>query len=84
MKARSNRSYSCPGSFPFSEESEILEYYREGRVRSGEHDKDTIRALKDSGYLRCGITDKLRETLKTTKDGTEYLKWLSKRTKRSG
>ena len=84
MEAQSNNSCLYSGSFCFSEELKILEYYKGGKARWDKHDRDVIRDLKDSGYLRCGITEKLVETLKTTVDGLEYLKWLNKNIKRLG
>lgn len=52
---------------------EILLYYRDGRRYNDLHDKEVIRELKDLGYLRCGITPDITETLKTTDNGLIYL-----------
>jgi len=40
------------------------------------HDKRIVRSLRDRGFLRCGITQDVDETMKTTKDGREYLEWI--------
>lgn len=53
---------------------DILKYYVKGRTYNPSHDKRVIRQLKDLGYLRCGITPEIHETLKTTDDGLVYLR----------
>ena len=40
-------------------------------------DPRSIRSLKDCGYLRCGITVDLFDTVKTTKEGRMYIDYLS-------
>lgn len=57
-------------------ESHILETYRDGGILSDEEFGDyhqIIHSLKDSGYLRCGITSKFQVTYKTTEAGIDYL-----------
>jgi len=67
-------------------EKTILMHYRDGsRLNYDEnddmplkepHDKRIVRSLRDRGFLRCGITYDIDETVKTTKDGHEYLEWI--------
>ncbi len=56
------------------ERIELLEYYVGGKLRNPQHSKSSIRLLKDLGYLRCGITSQIEETIKTTSKGLVYLR----------
>jgi len=60
-------------SSSFLEELEILRYYENGAVRNEKHSKQAIRYLKDCDLLRCGIDEKINETLKTTARGKRHL-----------
>ena len=51
----------------------ILEYYVGGKLYNPEHSKAIIKQLKNQGYLRCGITSDIKETIKTTDNGLLYL-----------
>ena len=51
----------------------ILEYYVGGKVCNPDHSKAIIEQLKNQGYLRCGITSDIKETVKTTDNGLLYL-----------
>lgn len=63
------------------ERQRILLYYMDGRIRDESHDKSVIRQLKNQGYLRCGITPSLQETIKTTDNGLIYLRSYGYRVK---
>ncbi len=56
------------------ERIELLEYYIGGKLRNPEHNKSSIGLLMDLGYLRCGITSQIEETIKTTSMGLVYLR----------
>ncbi len=56
------------------ERIELLEYYVDGKLRNPEHNKSSIGLLIDLGYLRCGITSQMDETIKTTSKGLVYLR----------
>lgn len=65
-------------TFSEDEKLQILQHYVGGKVRSPEHSssprsKVLIRELKNQGYLRCGITPTVEETIKTTEKGLIYL-----------
>lgn len=60
-------------SSSFLEELEILRFYENGAVRNEKHSKQAIRYLKDCDLLRCGIDEKINETLKTTARGKIHL-----------
>ncbi len=51
----------------------ILEYYVGGKLYNPDHSKAVIKQLKNQGYLRCGITSDIKETIKTTDNGLLYL-----------
>ena len=51
----------------------ILEYYVGGKVCNPDHSKAVIKQLMNQGYLRCGITSDIKETVKTTDNGLLYL-----------
>lgn len=53
---------------------DLLEYYVGGKIRNPSHSAYFIRQLKNLGYLRCGITPQIEETIKTTSKGLVYLK----------
>lgn len=55
------------------EELRILSYYMKPGLHSDLFSEDTIQTLKDAGYLGCGITLNLEETLKTTQMGRMYM-----------
>jgi len=52
----------------------ILKAYMAGAVRDEKHDPAVIKELKNLGYLRCGISSDMKETIKTTDEGLIYLK----------
>ena len=56
------------------ERIELLEYYVGGKLRNPEHNRSSIGLLTDLGYLRCGITSQVEETIKTTSTGLVYLR----------
>ncbi len=56
------------------ERIELLEYYVGGKLRNLEHKNSSIGLLMDLGYLRCGITSQMEETIKTTSMGLVYLR----------
>ena len=63
-------------------EKHILETYRDGAVLSDEeffNYNQIIHSLKDSGYLRCGISSEFQVTYKTTEAGKDYLARLGQR-----
>lgn len=51
----------------------ILGYYVGGKLCDPEHSKAIIKQLRNQGYLRCGITSDIEETVKTTDNGLLYL-----------
>lgn len=70
---------NCTSEQKFTIECRILEAYDGGEPLSkDELDKYyiLIKSLKDSTYLRCGISPELDETFKTTKSGKNYLKTI--------
>lgn len=56
------------------EELEILSYYLKPGLHSDRFSEDTIQTLKDAGYLGCGITIELEETLRTMDMGRVYMR----------
>ena len=56
------------------ERIELLEYYVGGKLRNLEHKNSSIGLLMDLGYLRCGITSQMEETIKTASMGLVYLR----------
>ena len=51
----------------------ILEYYVGWKLCNPDHSKAVIKQLMNQGYLRCGITSDIKETVKTTDNGLLYL-----------
>lgn len=63
-------------------ERHILETYKEGGILSNEEFEDyhqIIYSLKDSGYLRCGLTSQFQVIHNTAEAGNDYLIRLQKR-----
>ena len=56
------------------ERTAILEAYTAGAIRDEKHDPAVIKELENLGYLRCGISSDMKETIKTTDEGLIYLK----------
>lgn len=75
---------SCTDDQRFAIECRILEAYDRGSpLTNEEFDRYyfLIKSLKDSTYLRCGISPDLDETFKTTRSGRNYLRTIRGRYK---